>query len=72
MKLGSTGAWMGTEVMQQGNGEGQHRRGREREELEEGPVGPARSRGQGAVGARMSHTCSCSESMEICQQPLRL
>lgn len=45
MKLGSTGAWMGTEVMQQGNGEGQHRRGREREELEEGPVGPARSQG---------------------------
>lgn len=45
MELGSTGVWMGTEVMQQGNDEGQDRRGREREKLEEGPVGPARSQG---------------------------
>lgn len=45
VKLGSIGVWMGTGVMQQGNDEGQDRRGREAEKLEKGPVGPARSRG---------------------------
>lgn len=74
LKLGASGCGWGRETMLWGGGQGVMKAGQGREGSWEdggGSCGPSQALGgQGLLGARLSHTCSCSKSMRTLQHLL--